>query len=92
MPSRGERDIQKVVLPDPRSSLGDGNIYKQHASGIWGADAGRGPGFGSEQARLQYDEFIATSGNNNEFISARASQIDLIGTGVGKSAAKGPGA
>jgi len=43
-------------------------------------------------ARLQYDEFIATSGNNNEFISARASQIDLIGTGVGKSAAKGPGA
>jgi len=42
-------------------------------------------------ARLQNDEFIAAADSNIELIAAGTVQIDLIGTTrVGKSAAKGP--
>jgi len=47
---------------------------------------------GSRRAWLQYGEFIATADSNIKFITAAGGQIDLIGTRIGKSAAKGPGA
>jgi hypothetical protein len=47
---------------------------------------------GSRRAWLQYGEFIATADSNIKFITAAGGQIDLIGTRIGKTAVKSPGA
>ena len=60
MPSRGERDIQKVVLPDPRSSLGSSTATFTNSTSLQGdaptrslplAVAGNAPGIPPMRSR-----------------------------------------